>query len=670
MAGESDDLDKLFESVADGESVDWDALERAAPDDDARALIRQLRLIAEVAEVHRSQVDEVSSAEDAALTAPLGAGVVPIQTSQRRRVLPELSTTPGGGPPGNIPPAGSPPAPDYGVWGHLLLVRKIGEGSYGEVFHAHDTWLDHPVALKLLKLEAESRVQPSDLLHEARKLARVRHDNVVRVHGADRHNGRVGFWMDFIDGETLAVRVSKGRLSAGEASSVGLEVCRALAAVHRVNIIHRDVKAQNVMRAHDGGGIILMDFGAGEFQGDTLNSRPQGTPLYMAPELFESSVASVRTDIYAAGVLLFHLVTNTFPVSGGSMQELREAHARGERRRLRDERPDLPDSFITIVERAIDPNPARRYASAGEMEAKLAGEPITRPEPVPPRPDPLPPGPNFLDYAKRGIAALAGLAAATVVFGFFAARAFQIILRVDPDFSLAFGGVLYVGLQAMIPFIVYGTFGAAVLAGIAGLRLLLRPFISARLKGLVSFANAWDPVVTAAAILLISAASWVVVNNVVFADLFGALYTLMDDPMTSADLSILGPAGHDMHLNHFYVSVYLSMLLAVAVWRWFPALERRTTSPSAVRALKWGVVAIAFTFLAFAVLPRRITWERYPVVEFDNRSGVVIGNAGDEVLVYTPEEPGRPRRRMRQDAPGFRKTAETRFLFDRERRTQ
>ena len=166
-----------------------------------------------------------------------------------------------------------------------------------------------------------------------------------------------------------------------------MEVCRALAAVHRANIIHRDVKAQNVMRAHDGGGIILMDFGAGEFQGNALATRPQGTPLYMAPELFESSAASVRTDIYAAGVLLFHLVTNAFPVNGGSMQELREAHARGERRRLRDERPDLPDSFISIVERAIDPDPMRRYATAGDMEAKLSGEPSNArpvPAPVPP----------------------------------------------------------------------------------------------------------------------------------------------------------------------------------------------------------------------------------------------------------------------------------------------
>jgi serine/threonine-protein kinase len=209
------------------------------------------------------------------------------------------------------------------------------------VYHAHDTWLDHPVALKLLKREAESRVQPSDLLHEARKLARVRHTNVVTVHGADRHNGRVGFWMDFIDGETLAARVAKGRLSAGEATSVGQEVCQALAAVHRANIIHRDVKAQNVMRAHDGGRIILMDFGAGQFVDDpSFGKRAQGTPLYLAPEVLRGDDATVRSDIYAVGILLYHLVTSRFPVEGRSPRELSEAHERGMRRRLLNNQPE------------------------------------------------------------------------------------------------------------------------------------------------------------------------------------------------------------------------------------------------------------------------------------------------------------------------------------------
>jgi serine/threonine-protein kinase len=418
MSGDSDDLDKLIERVADGQSVDWDELERAAPDEDSRRIVRQLRLIAEVGEVYRSRVDEDASAGDADVTVsaqPL-ANISTPGYEGARTVLPAAG---GGGVPGGVGPPGAGLIPaGESTWGHLLLVRKIGEGSFGEVFHAHDTWLDHPVALKLLKREAEARVPASQLLHEARKLARVRHPNVVTVHGADRHNGRVGFWMDYIDGETLASRVSKGRLSPGEAVSVGQEVCRALAAVHQANLIHRDIKAQNVMRAADGGRIILMDFGAGEFIGDP-GVRPQGTPLYLAPELLRGEGATVRSDIYAVGVLLYHLVTGRFPVDGPSPAALIEAHERGDRKRLRDERADLPDSFISIVERAIDPDPERRYGSAGAMEAKLSGEPATRPISVAARPSESPIG----DYVKRAAAGVAALVILAGVLGFIAASA-------------------------------------------------------------------------------------------------------------------------------------------------------------------------------------------------------------------------------------------------------
>src|SRR5262245_12123874 len=108
MAGDSEDLDKLFESVADGESVDWDALEREAPDDETSPLIRQLRLIAEVAEVHRSQVDEATP-PDVELTLPATGGVLPIQPSEARRVFPDLSSTPGVAAPAGAVPAGSAP---------------------------------------------------------------------------------------------------------------------------------------------------------------------------------------------------------------------------------------------------------------------------------------------------------------------------------------------------------------------------------------------------------------------------------------------------------------------------------------------------------------------------------------------------------------------------------
>jgi eukaryotic-like serine/threonine-protein kinase len=295
MSAEPDPLSKLSASIADGESIDWDAVRALASDDEVRKLVDYLRIVAGVADVHRSQVDDThelpAGPPDPAITQTDGPGV------QR--------------------------------WGHLLLVRKIGEGAYGEVFEALDTWLDHPRALKLLKPQASARTSAREVLHEARKLVRVRHPNVVMVHGADSHDGRIGFWMDLVEGQTLEERVQAGRLSAGEAIYIGQELCRALAAVHHANLLHRDIKAQNVMRASDGGRIILMDFGAGEFRDAPQGSPRRGTPLYLAPELFTGGPATMQSDIYALGVLLYYVVTGQFPVIGNNYTELALNHARG-----------------------------------------------------------------------------------------------------------------------------------------------------------------------------------------------------------------------------------------------------------------------------------------------------------------------------------------------------
>ena len=301
--------------------------------------------------------------------------------------------------------------------------RKIGEGGFGEVYHAHDTWLDHPVALKLFKQGGSGRHSTDRILHEARKLARIRHPNVVTVHGADSHDGRVGFWMDLIEGTTLEHMVRKRRLSAGEAAYIGQDVCRALAAVHRSGIIHRDIKAQNVMRCAEDGRIILMDFGAGEFIVDRPRTSPgRVRPCTPAPEVFESGTASVRSDIYAVGVLMYFLVTGGFPVRGSSIADLVEAHRRGERGRLRDGRPDLPYQFVSIIERALDPDPVRRFASAGELESALGGSI----QPVNPVPAPVLIGRNLERTAvqKLSIGAATALIS-TIMIGWIACRMFD-----------------------------------------------------------------------------------------------------------------------------------------------------------------------------------------------------------------------------------------------------
>ncbi len=349
MSAERAALEALIESVADGNPIDWQGIEAAVRDDGARRRVRDLRLVAEVAALHRSHVD------------------------------PEDFERPSGS-------RSEPEDPER--WGHLIIREKIGEGAFGAVYRAHDSWLDRDVALKLLKPSIAGDVPTPRLLREAQSLARVRHPNVVLVHGADVHDDRVGLWMELLQGRTLEqVQTAQGTFGAAEAAVIGQELCRAIGAVHSVGLVHRDIKATNVMR-EPGGRLVLMDFGTG-YRLDTNDARVElvGTPIYLAPEVLAGGSVTPRSDIYSLGVLLYHLVTGKYPVAATSLDELRAAHARGEIHHLSDARPDLPETFVRVIDRALSNDPAQRYASTGEMQAALAH--VAAPE-AEPRPSPAP----------------------------------------------------------------------------------------------------------------------------------------------------------------------------------------------------------------------------------------------------------------------------------------
>src|ERR1700722_2421022 len=266
-------------------------------------------------------------------------------------------------------PAGTPSAGD--AWGKFQLRARVGHGSFGEVYLAWDPDLERDVALKLLLPGAVgSDDQYRAMLREARALAAVQHPNIVHVYGVDRHDGRVGFWTDFVRGRTLSFLVqAQGPFGYRETALIGLDVTKALSAVHRAGLLHRDIKAENVMR-EEGGRILLMDFG--------LSTLPQrqaeiaGTPNYMAPELFGGGQATVATDIYAMGVLLFYLVSGQHPVRLGGLSAKEAAAAISKRKALIDLRPDLSESFMRTVSVAMEMDPAKRYASAGQLAEALA----------------------------------------------------------------------------------------------------------------------------------------------------------------------------------------------------------------------------------------------------------------------------------------------------------
>ena len=256
-------------------------------------------------------------------------------------------------------------------WGPFEHLQRVGQGSFGEVYRAFDPKLQRHVALKLLLPNDRDRDADSlAVLREARALARLRHPNVITVYGVDRHDGRVGFWTDFVRGETLSdILLAHGPMGAREAALVAIDVCRAASALHAAGLLHRDIKASNVMR-EEGGRILLLDFGLTQEQGS--NDSRSGTPFYMAPELLEGQPATVASDIYAMGVLLFNLITNDYPVRGSGRSELRAAHLAGQRRSVLDVRPDLSERIVFVVETAIDPNPEKRFSSAGRMAVAIA----------------------------------------------------------------------------------------------------------------------------------------------------------------------------------------------------------------------------------------------------------------------------------------------------------
>ena len=327
----SDDprLLRLAAAVADGTPVDWSKALESTPDHDLRVVVQQLGVVAGLASVHWTRADAASHDDTAE------AGIEPI---------PER-------------------------WGSLELRRRIGRGTFGTVYLAWDPSLEREVALKIL----QGLHRTDAVLREGRLLARVRHPHVVTVYGVDTIDSAVGMWMEFVDGVTLKQLLQeRGALGAHEAALIGLDVSRAVAAVHQAGLLHRDIKSQNVMR-EAGGRIVLMDFGAGEVR--TTSTQPvqrlTGTPLYLAPEVLAGQPATVASDIYSVGVLLYHLLTKRFPVEGETVADLEAAHTQHRITPLSDLRPDLPAGIVRVVERALDADPARRHRSAGAMQQEL-----------------------------------------------------------------------------------------------------------------------------------------------------------------------------------------------------------------------------------------------------------------------------------------------------------
>jgi tRNA A-37 threonylcarbamoyl transferase component Bud32 len=258
------------------------------------------------------------------------------------------------------------------VASHYSLERELGRGGMGIVYLARDLRLERRVAIKTLPLHlaADATVRER-FLREARTAAALAHPNIVPIHRADELGGQVFFVMGFIDGESLADRVrERGPLPADEVLDILREVALALGFAHAHDVIHRDVKAENILLDGSTGRAFVTDFGIARLVQAaplTATGHVLGSVHYMSPEQVAGEGVDARTDLYALGIVGFLALTGRFPFDSPTASAVLLQHVTSKPPLLRELLPQLPAAVTSLVDRCLEKDPDARFASAGAM---------------------------------------------------------------------------------------------------------------------------------------------------------------------------------------------------------------------------------------------------------------------------------------------------------------
>ncbi|HET7250128.1 MAG TPA: protein kinase [Gemmatimonadales bacterium] len=291
---------------------------------------------------------------------------------------PDRPAAPGAGPVSSgRDPAAARFEPGDSLAGRYRIARRLGSGGMGEVYEAEDQELGIAVALKVLKLEPNPGHDELRALKREVLLARlVTHANVCRVYDLGRAGDTWYLTMELLAGETLGARLQRaGRLPPAEALGYARQIAAGLAAAHGAGVVHRDFKPDNVMLLDGPGGrLVITDFGiarAAAFDADA--DVIAGTPDYMAPEQMRGETAGPQADLYAFGTVLFEMVTGRLPFEGGSSLEVAARRLYEPPPSARAAGADIDERWEHAIARCLAPEPADRFATAGDVIEALAG---------------------------------------------------------------------------------------------------------------------------------------------------------------------------------------------------------------------------------------------------------------------------------------------------------
>ena len=255
--------------------------------------------------------------------------------------------------------------------GRYKLEAKLGSGGMSTVYLAKDATLDRAVAVKVMHREmSEQPDQLERFRQEARAVAKLSHPNVVAVIDAGEDGGHPYIVFEYVEGETLKQRIARvGALDTQEALAYAIEIARGLTVAHARNMVHRDIKPQNVLIDAEGRA-KLTDFGISrqlEQDGMTATGRVLGTTDYVAPEQAMGHPVDIRSDIYSLGVVLYEMLIGQVPFHADSQVGVAMKHVNEELPDVQQRRPEISAAAALVVERATDKDPAQRYQEVGEM---------------------------------------------------------------------------------------------------------------------------------------------------------------------------------------------------------------------------------------------------------------------------------------------------------------